>query len=61
MRRYNRWWSRFDQPDPYDGSYNLTDGRRGQLMSYGQVEVWRPKKNFRSPASEKFLLRLSLS
>ena len=18
-RRYNRWWSRFDQPDPYDG------------------------------------------
>jgi hypothetical protein len=25
FRRYNRWWSRFDQPDPYDGSYNLTD------------------------------------
>jgi hypothetical protein len=21
FRRYNRWWSRFDQPDPYDGSY----------------------------------------
>jgi hypothetical protein len=23
-RRYNRWWSRFDQPDPYDGSYDPT-------------------------------------
>lgn len=25
MRRYNRWHSRFDQPDPYDGSYSLTN------------------------------------
>lgn len=25
FRRYNRWWSRFDQPDPYDGSYDLTN------------------------------------
>jgi len=25
FRRYNRWHSRFDQPDPYDGSYDLTD------------------------------------
>lgn len=25
MRRYNRWHLRFDQPDPYDGSYDLTD------------------------------------
>jgi len=24
FRRYNRWHSRFDQPDPYDGSYDLT-------------------------------------
>jgi hypothetical protein len=24
-RRHNRWWSRFDQPDPYDGSYDTTD------------------------------------
>lgn len=23
FRRYNRWWSRFDQPDSYDGSYDL--------------------------------------
>src|SRR3989442_11046763 len=25
FRRYNRWHSRFDQPDPYDGSYDLSD------------------------------------
>jgi hypothetical protein len=25
FRRSNRWHSRFDQPDPYDGSYNLGD------------------------------------
>ncbi len=25
FRRYNRWWSRFDQPDPSDGSYNSTN------------------------------------
>ena len=25
FRRNNRWHSRFDQPDPYDGSYDLTD------------------------------------
>lgn len=25
FRRYNRWWSRFDQPDPYDGSYDLAN------------------------------------
>lgn len=25
FRRYNRWWSRFDQPDPYDGSADLSD------------------------------------
>jgi hypothetical protein len=25
FRRYNRWQSRFDQPDPYDGSYSPTN------------------------------------
>lgn len=25
FRRYNRWWSRFDQPDPYGGSYDMTN------------------------------------
>jgi RHS repeat-associated protein len=24
-RRYNRWWGRFEQPDPYDGSYDLSN------------------------------------
>jgi RHS repeat-associated protein len=24
-RRYNRWWSRFEQPDPYDGNNDLTN------------------------------------
>jgi RHS repeat-associated protein len=25
MRRYNRWHSRFDQPDPYNGSYDFSN------------------------------------
>ena len=25
FRRYNRWQSRFDQPDPYNGSYDFTN------------------------------------
>ena len=25
LRNYHGGWQRFDQPDPYDGSYNLTD------------------------------------
>ncbi len=25
FRRYNRWHARFDQPDPYDGSYSFTN------------------------------------
>ena len=33
-RRYNRWWSKFDQPDPYDGSYNLTDPQSFNRYSY---------------------------
>jgi len=34
FRRYNRWWSRFDQPDPYLGSYNLTDPQSFNRYSY---------------------------
>ena len=34
FRRYNRWWSRFDQPDPYDGSYNLTDPQSFNRYAY---------------------------
>jgi RHS repeat-associated protein len=35
-RRYNRWWSRFDQPDPYDGSYDLTDPQSLNRYAYVQ-------------------------
>ncbi len=30
FRRYNRWHSRFDQPDPYDGSYSPLTVQRNQ-------------------------------
>lgn len=36
FRRYNRWHSRFDQPDPYDGSYNLTNPQSLNRYSYTQ-------------------------
>jgi RHS repeat-associated protein len=36
MRRYNRWWSRFDQPDPFDGSYRLADPQSLNRYSYVQ-------------------------
>jgi RHS repeat-associated protein len=35
-RRYNRWWSRFDQPDPYDDNYDLTDPQSLNRYSYTQ-------------------------
>jgi RHS repeat-associated protein len=35
-RRYNRWWSRFEQPDPYDGSYNLADPQSFNRYAYVQ-------------------------
>jgi RHS repeat-associated protein len=35
-RRYNKWWSKFAQPDPYDGSYNLTDPQSFNRYSYVQ-------------------------
>jgi hypothetical protein len=35
-RRYNRWHARFDQPDPYDGSYNLTNPQSFNRYSYVQ-------------------------
>ncbi|HWN08814.1 MAG TPA: S8 family serine peptidase [Pyrinomonadaceae bacterium] len=36
FRRYNRWQSRFDQPDPYDGSYNLGDPQSFNRYAYVQ-------------------------
>ena len=35
-RRYNRWWARFEQPDPYDGSYNFSDPQSLNRYSYVQ-------------------------
>ena len=35
-RRYNRWWARFEQPDPWDGSYNLTDPQSFNRYAYVQ-------------------------
>lgn len=35
-RRYNRWWSRFEQPDPYDGSYNLANPQSFNRYAYVQ-------------------------
>ncbi|MGH9929180.1 MAG: RHS repeat-associated core domain-containing protein [Pyrinomonadaceae bacterium] len=36
FRRSNRWHSRFDQPDPYDGSYSLTDPQSFNRYAYVQ-------------------------
>ena len=36
QRRYNRWWGRFDQPDPYDGSYDLGDPQSLNRYAYVQ-------------------------
>jgi len=36
FRRYNRWHSRFDQPDPFDGSYNFTDPQSFNRYAYTQ-------------------------
>lgn len=35
FRRYNRWWSRFDQPDPYDG-YDVTNPQSFNRYAYAQ-------------------------
>src|SRR2546429_3558103 len=36
FRRYNRWHSRFDQPDPYEGSYELSDPQSFNRYAYTQ-------------------------
>jgi RHS repeat-associated protein len=35
-RRYNRWYSRFDQPDPYEGSYDLANPQSFNRYAYTQ-------------------------
>jgi RHS repeat-associated protein len=36
LRRFNRWHSRFDQPDPYEGSHDFTDPQSLNRYSYTQ-------------------------
>jgi RHS repeat-associated protein len=36
FRRYNRWHSRFDQPDPYEGSYDSMNPQSFNRYSYTQ-------------------------
>jgi RHS repeat-associated protein len=36
FRRYNRWHSRFDQPDPYDGSYDQANPQTFNRYAYTQ-------------------------
>jgi RHS repeat-associated protein len=36
FRRYNRWWSRFDQPDPSSASYNLGEPQSFNRYAYVQ-------------------------
>jgi len=38
-RRYNRWWSRFEQPDPYDGSYDMADPQ-----SFNRTGPWQSRE-----------------
>ena len=46
FRRYNRWWSRFDQPDPYDGSYDSSNPQSFNRYAYVQNDP----VNFVDPA-----------
>jgi RHS repeat-associated protein len=45
FRRYNRWHSRYDQPDPYDRSYDLTDPQSFNRYAY----VGNDPTNFTDP------------
>jgi RHS repeat-associated protein len=47
FRRYNRWHSRFDQPDPYNGSYDLTDPQSFNRYAY----VGNDPVNFVDPSA----------
>ena len=52
FRRYNRWQSRFDQPDPYDGSYSLTDPQSFNRYAYVQGDP----VNFVDPSGLRMVL-----
>lgn len=52
FRRDNRWQSRFDQPDPYDGSYNLTDPQSFNRYAYTQNDP----VNFTDPTGSMMVI-----
>lgn len=57
FRRYNRWHSRFDQPDPYDGSYDATDPQSFNRYAYTQndpVNFVQPNGTDRTGFSQLF-------
>src|SRR5437667_12799255 len=39
FRRFNRWHSRFDQPQPYEGSYDFGDQHGVNRYAYTQNDV----------------------
>jgi RHS repeat-associated protein len=53
MRRYGSSWSRFSQPDPYDGSYDLSDPQSFNRYAYVQNDP----VNFVDPSGAKAMLR----
>lgn len=57
-RRYQAAWSRFDQPDPYDGSMSLTDPQSFNRYSYVQndpVNLVDPSGLFELPANQWYM------
>jgi hypothetical protein len=43
-RRYNRWWSRFDQPDLYNGSYDLTNPQSFNRYNAAKSVAWNARR-----------------
>jgi hypothetical protein len=52
MRRYHAYWNHFDQPDPYDGSYDFADPQSFNRYSYTQSDP----VNFVDPTGLKIAL-----
>ncbi|CDM65425.1 RHS repeat-associated core domain-containing protein [Pyrinomonas methylaliphatogenes] len=53
MRSYHGWWTRFNEPDPWEGSYDLTDPQSFNRYTYVQNDP----VNFTDPSG---LLRVAV-